>query len=461
MMENEAIFKKFAKEFQGEIILPEDDQYHAARQLWNGLYDKYPAAVARCGSPHDVIAAVNFASENDVVVSVKGGGHDYAGNSVCNDGLVIDLSPMNKVDVDENQRTARVEGGATVGLFDAEAQKYGLATTTGTVSTIGIGGLALGGGSGYLSRRFGMTLDNVLSVDIVTADGNLVTASEKENEDLFWAVRGGGGNFGIVTSFKFQLHEVGPEVLSFQAYFPYEDSRKVLQFYREFMKEAPDKLQCYVFFLNVPPVEPFPAEYYGKTTCAFIACHTGDPEKGKSELQPLKEFGNPFLSFLQTMEYTAIQKSFDAGMPKGLRWFTKAHYLNKLSDTAIESLMEHTQSLPGAFTVAYLEPMGGEANRVDPAATAFPHRNTAYSVHIFPGWDDPSKDGANIKWAKEFYQAMHKESAGGVYVNLLSHDEKERVKAAYGENYDRLARVKRKWDPGNFFIMNHNIGPEG
>ncbi len=461
MMEIKTVFKKFAKEFHGEVILPEDDQYNASRQLWNGLYDKYPAAVARCESPHDVIVAVNFARENDIVISVKSGGHDYAGNSVCNDGLVIDLSPMNKIEVDENQRTARVEGGATVGQFDAEAQKYKLATTTGTVSSIGIGGLALGGGSGYLSRMFGMTLDNVLSVDIVTADGNFVTANEKENEDLFWAVRGGGGNFGIVTSFKFQLHEVGPEVLSFQAYFTFEDSRQLLRFYREFMKKAPDELYCYVFFLNVPPVEPFPAEHHGKTTCAFIACHTGDPEKGRAELQPLKEFGNPFLSFLQPMEYTAIQKSFDAGMPKGLRWFTKAHYLDKLSDTAIETLIEYTKQLPGAFTVAYLEPMGGEVNRIDPAATAFPHRKTAYSVHIFPGWDDPSKDGENIKWAKEFYQAMHKEAAGGVYVNLLSHDEKERVKAAYGENYDRLAEVKKKWDPGNFFRMNHNISPKG
>lgn len=250
-------------------------------------------------------------------------------------------------------------------------------------------------------------------------------------------------------------------MLSFQAYFPYEDSGLVLQFYREFMKKAPDELQCYAFFLNVPPVEPFPKKFHGKTTCAFIACHTGDPDKGRAEIQPLKAFGNPFLSFIQPMEYTAIQKSFDAGMPKGLRWFTRAHYLDKLSDTAIETLIKNTQSLPGPFTVTYLEPMGGEVNRVDPAATAFPHRNAAYSLHIFPGWDDPSKDGENIKWAKEFSQAMLKEAAGGVYVNLLSQDEKERVKAAYGENYDRLVRVKRKWDPGNFFSMNHNIGPEG
>ncbi len=460
-MENKAVFKEFATEFRGEMILPEDDQYDAARQLWNGLYDRYPAGVARCESPQEVIAAVNFARENDVMVAVKGGGHDYAGNSVCNDGLVIDLSPMHKVEVDEHQKTARVEGGATVGQFDAKAQKYGLATTTGTASNIGIGGLALGGGSGYLSRRFGMTIDNVLSVDIVTAEGNLVKANESENEDLFWAVRGGGGNFGIVTAFKFKLHEVGPEVLSFQAYFPYEDSGLVLQFYREFMRKAPDELSCYAFFLKVPPVEPFPPEYHGKTTCAFIACHSGNPEKGRAELQSLKTFGNPFLSFIQPMEYTAIQKSFDAGMPKGLRWFTRAHYLDKLSDTAIETLIKNTELLPGPFTVAYLEPMGGEVNRVDLAATAFPHRDAAYSLHIFPGWDDPSKDGENIKWAKEFSRAMQIEATGGVYVNLLSQDEKERVKAAYGENYDRLARVKRKWDPDNFFSMNHNIVPEG
>ncbi len=458
-MTTKAKLKKLSENFKGELIFPEDDQYDKARQLWNGLYDKYPAGIARCGKPSDVVTAVNFVRENEVAFSVRGGGHDYAGNSVCDDGLVIDLSPMNKVEVDLKTKTAVVQGGATVGEFDAAAQKHGLATTTGTVSTIGIGGLTLGGGSGYLSRRYGMTLDNVISVEIVTADGRQILASEEENADLFWAIRGGGGNFGIVTSFKFQLHDVGPEVLSFQAYFPHGKSREVLQFYREFMAKASDELQCYAFFLNVPAVEPFPKEYHGKTTCALIACHFGDPEKGKAELEPLQKFGDPFLKFLQPMEYTSQQKSFDAGVPKGLRWFTKAHYLSEVSDTTIDILEEYTQQLPGAFTMTYLEPMGGAVNRIKNSATAFPHRDKAYSLHILPGWSDVEKDEENISWAKEFHKTIQKEAAGGVYVNLMSHDEKERVKAAYGENYNRLVKVKKKWDSNNLFKGNHNIKP--
>lgn len=459
MQKQDFKIKDFAKEFSGKLILSGDREYDEARRLWNGLYDKYPAGIARCEKTSDVVEALNFVRENDVTFSVRGGGHDYAGNSVCDDGLVIDLSLMNKVDVDPESKTANVGGGATVGEFDAAAQKHGLATPTGTVSTIGIGGLTLGGGSGYLSRRFGMTLDNLLSADIVTAEGNTVKASEKENKELFWAIRGGGGNFGIVTSFKFRLHEVGPEVLSFQAYFPYEKSREVLQFYRDFMKKASVELQCYAFFLNVPPVEPFPQEYHGKTTCALVACHSGDPEKGKTELQTLQDYGDPFLKFLQPIEYTAIQKSFDAGVPKGLRWFTKAHYLDKLDDTAIDILLEQTQPLPGAYTMTYLEPLGGGVNMRDISATAFPHRDKAYSLHIFPGWSDAADDEKNITWAKDFHRAIQKETAGGVYVNLMSHDEKELIKAAYGENYDRLVEVKKKWDPENLFRSNHNIKP--
>ncbi len=304
-----------------------------------------------------------------------------------------------------------------------------------------------------------MTLDNIISVEIVTANGRIISANEEENADLFWAIRGGGGNFGIVTSFEFRLHEVGPEVLSFQAYFPYEQGKEILRFYREFMANAPEEIQCYAFFLNVPPVEPFPKEYHGKTTCALIACHSGDPEKAKAELKPLQEFGEPFLKLLQPMEYTKIQTSFDAGVPKGLRWFTKAHYLSEISDTTIENFVTYTRQLPGAFTMAYLEPMGGAANKPDITATAFPHRDKAYYLHIFPGWSDAREDEKNINWAKDFHKTIQKEAAGGVYVNLMCHDEQERIKTAYGQNYDRLMEVKKKWDPENLFSSNHNIKP--
>jgi FAD/FMN-containing dehydrogenase len=318
-----------------------------------------------------------------------------------------------------------------------------------------MGGLALGGGSGYLSRRFGMTLDNVLGVEMVTADGKIVSSNEKENRELFWAIRGGGGNFGIVTSFKFQLYEVGPQVFSLQSYFPYEKSREVLQFYRDFMQNASEELQCYAFFLKVPPIESFPKEQHGKTTCALIASHTGDPEKAEKELQPLQEFGDPFFKFLQQMEYVTLQKSFDAGMPKGLRWFTKAHYLSGLSDAAMDTIIEFTQSLPGAFTATYLEPSGGAVNRVAPDSTAFPHRDAAHSLHIFPCWSEATEAEENISWARKFHAQTQPEANGGVYGNLLGRDEKDRVKAAYRDNYDRLVQIKKKWDPENLFRMNH------
>ncbi len=458
-MNTNSLIEKFSQSFMGDLIVPENEKYNKARQLWNGLYDKFPVAIAYCRNSDDVIEAVNFVRENDMIFSVRGGGHDYAGNSVCDDGLVIDLSMMNKVKIDKENKKAYVQAGAKVGEFDAAAQVHGLATPTGTVSTIGIGGLALGGGSGYLSPRFGLTLDNILSVKIVTADGRLLTANEKENEDLFWAVRGGGGNFGIVTSFEFQLHEIGPEVLSFQSFFAYQDSEEVLRFYRDFMKNAPEELQCYAFFLNVPPVDPFPQEYHGKTSCALIACYSGDPGKGREVLKPLENLENPILKFLQPMEYTALQKSFDAGMPKGLRWYSKAHYLSDLSDTALDILMEFTETLPGAYTMVYLEPVGRAVGNRAPNATAFPHRNAAYSLHIFPGWEDGGEDEKNIAWAKQFHKKMETESNGGVYVNLLAHDEKERIKAAYGKNYGQLVEVKKKWDPNNFFRSNHNVEP--
>lgn len=273
------------------------------------------------------------------------------------------------------------------------------------------------------------------------------------------AIRGGGGNFGIVTSFKFRLHVMGPEVLSFQAYYYFQDSRKILEYYRQFMEGAPDELQCYAFFLNVPPVEPFPEEFHGQTTCALIACYSGDPDKGKEVLQPFNELADPIFKFQQTVMYTDIQKSFDAGMPKGLRWYTKAHYLPEINDLVISTILDFTESLPGAYTMAYLEPASGAMTRIASTETAFPHRNEAFGLHIFPGWKEARDDEKNINWAKDFYKALKKESNGGVYVNLMSDDENDRIKNAYGKNYDRLVAVKKKCDPENLFRMNQNIKP--
>lgn len=459
VMNRQANFEELRAKLTGKIIFRGEQGYNRGRKAWNGLYDKYPFAITRCANPSDVVLSVNFVREHQMRLAVKGGGHDYAGNSVCDQGLVIDLSLMNHIEINPEARTARIGGGATVGEFDAAAQEYGLAIPTGTVSSIGIGGLTLGGGSGYLSRRFGLALDSLISVELVTADARVVTASEEENEDLFWAIRGGGGNFGIVTSFKFRLHEVGPEVLSFQAFFDREDSSKVLEFYREFMTGAPDELQCFAFFLHTPPVDPFPEEYQGRGACALIACYSGDLEQGRNILAPLDQFGNPFFKFLAPTDYTSLQKSFDPGMPKGLRWYTRAHYLPRLTDKTIDIITRFTAPLPGKSTMVYLEPVGGATGRVDPAATAFPHRDAAYSLHIFPGWTDPGEDRENITWAKTFHEAMQKESTGGVYVNLMGHDEKSRIKAAYGKNFDRLSEIKKKWDPDNILRMNQNIEP--
>lgn len=453
-------FEEFSKKLEGHLITPEDDTYEEDRKSWNGFFDKRPAAIARCRNRSDVVKAVNFVREEGINFSVRGGGHDYAGNSVCDRGLVIDLSLMNNVVIDAENKTAFVEGGATVGKFDGAAQEYGLATPTGTVSTVGIGGLALGGGSGYLSSRFGLTLDNVLEVEIVTADGSTLIANETKHEELFWAVRGGGGNFGVVTSFKFKLHQVGPEVVSYQAYYPHVDSREVLQFYRKFAANAPAELPCYAFFMKVPPLENFPEEHHGKTTCVFIACYTGKPEKAENALKPLREFGQPFLQLIQPMKYTELQTAFDAGMPKGLRWYSKARYFQELSDQTISTLKDFTETLPGPYTVAYLEPIAGAMKKPVPSATAFPHRNASFGLHIFPGWNEEADDVLNIEWAKKFYEKADEEAGNGVYVNLLGHDEEERVKDAYKENYDRLAEIKRKWDPQNLFNSNHNIIPQ-
>ncbi|HEX2167453.1 MAG TPA: FAD-binding oxidoreductase [Longimicrobiales bacterium] len=447
----------FRDRIDGELILPSDPAYDTARKVWNARFDPRPAALVRCRSAADVVAAIELAREHRLPVSVRGGGHSYAGLGVGDGALAIDLSPMDDVVIDAEGRTATVGPGATWADFDRTAQAHGLATTGATVSSVGVAGFALGGGTGYLARRHGLGVDNVLSLEVVTADGRVLRASNDEHADLFWALRGGSGNFGVVTSFEFRLHPVGPDVVTAQSWHPIEDARAVLRFYREFMESASEDVTVYAFALRVPPVEPFPAEHHGSPALALVACHCGDVEEATKSLERLTTFGNPILAGVQTVPYTAAQQAFDAGMPDGLRWDTRGHYLNELDEDAIETFAKHVESLTGPYTAAYFEPLGGAIGRVASDATAFPHRDAAYGLHILPGWIEASDGDGAMRWMRELHDAMAPHATGGVYVNLLGRDEADRVPAAYGANYARLAGLKAKYDPGNLFRVNQNI----
>lgn len=448
-----------ASELRGQLLRPDDDGYDDARRVWNGMVDRHPAAIARCEGSADVIAAVRYARRSGLPLSVKGGGHQLAGKAVCDDGLVIDVSPMDGVRVDPDTRTVRVDAGATLATLDREAQSFGLATPAGVHSTTGVAGLTLGGGIGWLSRSFGLTVDQLLAADVVTADGKLVYASEDENADLFWALRGGGGNFGVVTSFEFRVHPVGPEVLTVQLFHHIERAEEVLRAYRDVMASAPDELACYPMFLHVPPIEPFPAELHGAPALALVGCYSGDVAEGQAAVAPLAAIGAPFLDVVAPMPYAQFQSSFDAGNPDGARYYAKSHMLPELTDEAIATLVGHVDDLPGELSMVFLESLGGAIGRVSVGATAWPHRDAAYGLAVHAGWLDPADDDVAISWCRRVAGAMAPHATGGAYVNYLDGDEEDRVAAAYGDVYARLAEVKRRWDPDNLFRSNHNIAP--
>ena len=450
-----------ATALRGPLLRPDDDGYDDARTLWNGMVDRHPAAIARCRSTADVMACVRFARASGLPLSVKGGGHQLAGNALCDDGLVIDLAPMDGIRVDPDTRTARVEPGATLGQFDREAQTFGLATPAGVHSGTGVAGLALGGGIGWLARSFGLTCDNLLAADLVTADGELVYASEDEHPDLFWALRGGGGNFGIVTSFEFRLHPVGPEVLTVQRFHHLEDAASVLRAYRDVMAEAPDELACYPMIIHVPPVDPFPAELQGAPALALVGCYSGEVDDGEAAVAPLTAIGEPFAEVVAPMPYATFQSSFDAGTPDGARYYGKAHLLPELTDAAIRALLEQVDDLPGDYTMIFLESLGGAISRVPADATAWPHRDAAFGFAVQAGWTEPAEDQAHIDWVRAVHAAMAPHGTGGAYVNYLDGDDTDQVDAAYGEHYRRLAEIKQRWDPDNLLRSNHNITPRG
>lgn len=445
----EAAVREFAANLRGELIRPEDDDYDAARAVFNGMVDRHPALIARCAGVADVIQGVSFARTHSQLLSVRGGGHSVAGNAVCDGGVMLDLSPMKGMRVDPERQTAQAQAGLTLGEFDLETQQFGLATTLGVVSMTGIAGLTLGGGLGWLNGKYGLACDNLISADVVTADGRMLTANAEENEDLFWGIRGGGGNFGVVTSFKYQLHPVGP-VLAGGLSYPMAEAREVLRFYDEFASECPDELTT-VGSLGISPD--------GSPAVSISVCYCGSLETGEQVLRPLRTFGSPFEDSIQPMAYRTLQSAPDAGFPFGRQHYWKASYLKHVSDEAIEVMVRFVAEMPSAISGVGLQQMHGAASRVDPTATAFPHRDEHYDFLILSQWIDPTDSAKNIEWTRAFFEAMQPFFEKGVYVNNLGEEGDDRVKAAYGANYDRLLTLKNRYDPTNLFRLNQNIRP--
>ncbi len=443
---------------RGRLLRPGDPGYDDARQVWNARVDREPAAVARCTGPADVIAGVETAREHDIPLSVKGGGHHVSGAAVCEDGLTLDLGPVDWVRVDPDERTARVGAGATWGDVDHETQAFGLAVPGGQDPNIGVAGLALGGGVGWLSPKYGLTCDNLLSADVVTADGDLVRASAARNPDLFWALRGGGGNFGVVTSFEFQLHEVGPEVFAGTLVYPAEEAPAVARRYRGFVAEAPREVRLLFGSMVLPDASVYPESVREERVAMLVAFYAGPPAEGREVLAPLRESGDPVMDSLRGRPYRSFQR---AGNTEGsMRTYLRSQYLATLSEEAIATIHEHTREAPSAGATVFVSPWVGA--ETDPAtdATAYPHREPAHHLLVEARWSDPGRDDEHEAWVREFREAVRPHTTGDVEMNFLTADESEqRLRAAYGENYDRLAAVKREWDPGNLFSNTQTVDP--
>ena len=443
---------EFKAGLRGQLLSPGDEGYDGARKLWNGMFDRRPALIARCAGAADVIRAVSFARDNRLAVAVRGGGHSFPGHSVCDGGLVIDLSAMKAIRVDLRTRTARAQAGVKWIEFDHETQAFGLATTGGTDADTGIAGLTLGGGLGWLSSKYGLTVDNLVSADVVTADGRLLTASATENQDLFWGLRGGSGNFGVVTSFEYQLHAVGPTILGGMVAYPLGGAKEVLRFYRQFAKAAPDDVTTYAAFVTPPG---------GETVAALFCCYCGPLDNGEEVVRPLRSLGSPVQDLLGPMPYVAQQRLFDGGFPAGSYYYAKAGSLADLTDEAIEVFAEYAATKPSPLSGVLVQTVCGAASRVASDATAFPHRRLPYAPVIVSQWLDAATSEKNVGWARDFWKALGPLAGGGVYVNDLSHDDADRVRTAYGANYERLAALKKSYDPDNLFRLNPNITPAG
>jgi FAD/FMN-containing dehydrogenase len=456
---NEEELGTLQRGLRGEICLPDDPGYDEARNLWNAMIDRRPGMVVRCQGTVDVIQAVNFAREHQLLLSVRSGGHNIAGKASCDGGLMIDLSPMKSVRVNPFDQTARVEPAATLGDFDKEAQAFGLATPLGINSTTGVAGLTLGGGFGWISRKYGLTIDNLLSADVVTAEGQLLHASEHENSDLFWAIRGGGGNFGIVTSFEYQLHAIGNEVLSGLVVHPFDQASELLEKYVDYVKDLPDEMTCWVVLRKAPPLPFLPEQWHGKEVMIFAVCYVGDLQEGERVMAPMRAWGDPIADVISPHQFLDWQTAFDPLLTEGARNYWKSHDFNELSTAALDTVIDYAGRLPTPECEIFIAHMGGATNRVEAEATAYPHRDTEFVLNVHTRWGDPDEDEICVNWARQFFSATESYANGGVYVNFMSDDEAERVDGAYGANFDRLASLKASYDPGNLFRVNQNILP--
>jgi hypothetical protein len=452
----------FAGTLRGELIQPADAGYDEARALYNAMIDKRPRLIARCANVADVIMAVNFGRENALLIALRGGAHNGPGLASCNDGIVIDLSRLKGVRVDPAGRTVRAEPGCTQGDVDHAAHAFGLAVPAGIVSTTGIAGLTLGGGTGYLSRAHGLTIDNLIEADVVLADGRFVTANERENSDLFWALRGGGGNFGVVTSFLYRAHPV-TNVYGGPIFWDIKHAKEVMRFYRDFLPKAPEKLCPFLGLKTVPSTAPFPQEIWGTRICALISCYDGSAEDGEKAMRPVRDaLPKPILDWMSAMPFPALQSLFDGLLPKGLQWYWKGDFVKTLSDEAIDVHIAHASKSPSPLSLTHLYPIDGAVHRVGATDTPWSSRDATWSMVIAGIDPDPAKADALVKWGRAYWEAVHPHNLRGGYVNFMMDDEIDgRLQETYGPNYQRLAAVKQKYDPKNLFRVNQNIKPAG
>jgi FAD/FMN-containing dehydrogenase len=461
-MENrmlEETVSKLAASLRGSVITPASNEYEAARKVYSGTIDRHPDAIVRCANVADVRTAVNFARDEGVTAAIRGGGHSGAGFGVCDHGLVIDLSPMKGVRVDPATNTVRAEGGCTQADLNHAAHSFGLAVPVGVLSTTGIAGLTLGGGTGYLTRKYGLALDNLLEADLVLADGRFVTVSAKENQDLFWAIRGGGGNFGIVTSFFYRGCPVD-QVYAGPMFWEMEHAREVMQWYREVSLALPEEMYGFFAFLKVFPAPPFPEELHGKTMCGIIWAYCGPMEKVEEAFRPVREFRTAKFEMMGSMSYPALQSMFDALYPPGLQWYWRGDFLAQIPDEAIDEHLKFGEQLPTLHSTMHFYPVDGAASRVGGNDTAFSYRDAKWSMAIVGVDPEPTNAEKITAWTKNYWTAVHPYSLGGAYVNFMMEEGIDRIKATYRDNYGRLVEIKRQYDPDNFFHINQNIRPD-